>query len=147
MECCSHIVLIVSYCSIIPFYPYFLSFTIQTQITIEQGHLRVVCLGETVIDKQLHANINTERSKYEIRKTKIEIILIKCESGIWPTIEGDGVSRPKPVKQDAVGELIRSNIVWSDHFMMLHYPPFKISIIEKHPSVILFAVTHNVRSQ
>ena len=73
----------------------------QTQITLERDHLRVICLGETVIDKQLHASINTERSKYEIRKTKIEIILIKCESAIWPTIEGDGVSRPKPVKQDA----------------------------------------------
>ena len=52
-----------------------------------------------MIDKQLHALINLDKSKYEIRKTKIEILLWKEEQGIWPSIEGDGSSRPKLIKQ------------------------------------------------
>ena len=74
----------------------------QAQITLECDRLRVICRGETVIDKQLHALINMELSKYEIRKTKVEILLVKAEPGIWPSIEGDGgTSKLKTIKSDA----------------------------------------------
>ena len=68
---------------------------------IESDHLRVVCKGEVVIDKLLFAYINTLKSSYDIRKTKIEIVLCKEEQGIWPTIEGDASARPRVVKSDS----------------------------------------------
>ena len=68
-------------------------------IVIECDHLKVVCKGEVVIDKQLHALINLEKSKYEIRKSKIDIVLWKCEQSLWPSIEGDGLAKPKSIKQ------------------------------------------------
>ena len=73
----------------------------QAQIVIESDHLRVVCKGEVVIDKLLFAYINTLKSSYDIRKTKIEIVLCKEEQGIWPTIEGDASARPRVVKSDS----------------------------------------------
>ena len=77
----------------------------QAQIVIESDHLRVVCKGEVVIDKLLFAYINTLKSSYDIRKTKIEIVLCKEEQGIWPTIEGDASARPRVVKSDS-GECV-----------------------------------------
>ena len=73
----------------------------QAQIVIEPDHLRVVCKGEVVIDKPLHGYINTLKSSYDIRKTKIEIVLCKEEHGIWPNIEGDASARPRVVKSDS----------------------------------------------
>ena len=73
----------------------------QAQIVIESDRLRVVCKGEVVIDKHLFAYINTLKSSYDIRKTKIEIVLCKEEQGIWPTIEGDASARPRVVKSDS----------------------------------------------
>jgi hypothetical protein len=49
----------------------------DVEISIESDHLRVVCKGEVVIDKVLYAFVNTEKSKFEIRKSKVEIILWK----------------------------------------------------------------------
>lgn len=43
---------------------------------------------EIVVDKRLYGSINVERSRYEIRKTKIEIVLSKAEAAIWPTLDG-----------------------------------------------------------
>mmetsp|Transcript_29205 Transcript_29205/g.27974 ORF Transcript_29205/g.27974 Transcript_29205/m.27974 type:complete len:397 (-) Transcript_29205:216-1406(-) len=68
----------------------------DVDISIESDHLRVVCTGEVVIDKLLYALVNTEKSKFEIRKSKVEIILWKIEQSIWPSIEGDGSIRLKP---------------------------------------------------
>ena len=53
-----------------------------------------------MIDKPLHGYVNTLKSSYDIRKTKIEIILCKEEHGIWPTIEGDASARPRVVKSE-----------------------------------------------
>lgn len=49
----------------------------DVSVSIESAHLRVVCKGEVVIDKQLYGLVNTEKSKFEIRKSKVEIILWK----------------------------------------------------------------------
>jgi hypothetical protein len=49
----------------------------DVNISIESDHLRVVCKGEVVIDKQLYGLVNTEKSRFEIRKSKVEIILWK----------------------------------------------------------------------
>ena len=49
----------------------------EAEISIQPGHLRVRCRGETVIDKQLYADVDVGASTYDIRKTKIEIVLRK----------------------------------------------------------------------
>jgi suppressor of G2 allele of SKP1 len=49
----------------------------DVNVSIESDHLRVVCKGEVVIDKQLYGLVNTEKSKFEIRKSKVEILLWK----------------------------------------------------------------------
>jgi CS domain len=72
----------------------------QAQITIVSDHLKVVCKGEVVIDKRLYAQVDTVKSTYDVRKTKIEIILWKEDKGIWPTIEGT-VTRPKTPKSES----------------------------------------------
>jgi CS domain len=72
----------------------------QAQITIVSDHLKVVCKGEVVIDKRLYAEVDTVKSTFDVRKTKIEIILWKEEKGIWPTIEGT-VTRPKTPKSES----------------------------------------------
>jgi hypothetical protein len=53
-----------------------------------------------VIDKDLFAQIDAEKSKYTILKTKIEIILHKIDQEHWPTIEANGAPRlPVAYKQ------------------------------------------------
>jgi hypothetical protein len=64
----------------------------EVEVTISSHRLRVVLtrngLTEVVMDKNLFANVDTTRSKYEIRKTKVEIVLVKVEPTIWPTLDG-----------------------------------------------------------
>eukprot|EP00599_Poterioochromonas_sp_BG-1_P001718 CAMPEP_0173150388 /NCGR_PEP_ID=MMETSP1105-20130129/10934_1 /TAXON_ID=2985 /ORGANISM="Ochromonas sp., Strain BG-1" /LENGTH=377 /DNA_ID=CAMNT_0014065521 /DNA_START=58 /DNA_END=1191 /DNA_ORIENTATION=+ len=48
---------------------------------------------EVVIDKDLFAQINTEKSKFQIYKTKIEITLSKIDQEQWPAIEANGAPR------------------------------------------------------
>ena len=52
---------------------------------------------ETIIDKDLHADIDVEKSKFEIRKLKIMIILHKIENEIWPTIENSNPDKKKEI--------------------------------------------------
>ncbi len=66
----------------------------EAEISIQPDSLRVKCRGETVIDKRLHALIDVGSSSFDIRKTKIEIVLRKLDKEIWPTLEGDGPARP-----------------------------------------------------
>lgn len=64
----------------------------EAEVTITSHRLRVVLTRngstEVVLDKNLYANIDPARSKYDLRKTKIEIVLMKVEPGIWPTLDG-----------------------------------------------------------
>jgi hypothetical protein len=52
--------------------------------------IKIEGVTETVIDKDLFAEIDVENSIYHIRKPKVEIILKKCVVDTWPTLEGDG---------------------------------------------------------
>ena len=36
--------------------------------------------------------------------------MVKSESGIWPSIEGDGATRPKTIRQDT-GKIIKDIIM------------------------------------
>ena len=66
----------------------------EAEISIQPDYLKVKCRGETVIDKRLFALIDVASSSFDIRKTKIEIVLRKVDKEIWPTLEGDGPARP-----------------------------------------------------
>ena len=63
------------------------------EIRIENNHLYVAIIHaddnrkEIVLDKRLYSTIDETKSNYEIRKTKIEINLLKLNSMIWPSIE------------------------------------------------------------
>ena len=101
---------------------------LQAQIVIEPDHLRVVCKGEVVIDKPLHGYVNTLKSSYDIRKTKIEIILCKEEHGIWPTIEGDASARPRVVKSETGACLCERMyctcvLIWTNMYMLVRVCP------------------------
>lgn len=85
---------------VIPPFPFLLLVLYQAQITIVCDHLKVVCKGEVVIDKRLYAEVNVEKSTFDVRKTKIEIILWKEDKGVWPTIEG-AATRPKTAKSES----------------------------------------------
>jgi suppressor of G2 allele of SKP1 len=52
---------------------------------------------ETVIDKFLHADIDVEKSKFEVRKFKIVVTLHKIENEIWPTIENSNPDKKREV--------------------------------------------------
>ena len=65
----------------------------ETEISILPEHLKVKCRGETVIDKRLYGLVDVGSSNYDIRKTKIEIVLRKVDKEVWPTLEGDGPPR------------------------------------------------------
>ena len=65
----------------------------ETEISILPEHLKVKCRGETVIDKRLYGIVDVGSSNYDIRKTKIEIVLRKVDKEVWPTLEGDGPPR------------------------------------------------------
>jgi suppressor of G2 allele of SKP1 len=82
----------------------------NASITMETNRLRVVLkrgdTDEVVIDKQLYANIDPAASKYDVRKTKIEISLVKYEKQNWPSLEGTAsaiapVSATPPVSATA----------------------------------------------
>lgn len=64
----------------------------DVEVIMKSNHLysAVIIDGkkEVVISKQLYAAIDTAKSSFEVRKTKIEISLIKLQSQIWPSIEG-----------------------------------------------------------
>jgi suppressor of G2 allele of SKP1 len=79
-----------------------------SQVTIEilSNRLKVILnrddVTEKVIDKQLYGTIDINQSKYEIRKTKIEITLWKIEKLNWPSIEGSGAAAVPLPAQPAV---------------------------------------------
>lgn len=74
-------------------------------VDIAPTHLRVVIKykltqgdkttdqEEVVIDKDLFAQINVEKSKFQIYKTKVEISLSKIDQEQWPAIEATGAPR------------------------------------------------------
>lgn len=66
-------------------------------IEIQDNHLKSVIRHpdgreETVIDTYLFGRVNTTASKFDVRKSKIEIVLKKVVPGIWPSIEGSDTS-------------------------------------------------------
>ena len=85
----------------------------QVKISIEKDYLRCAIITneeieanganakeEIVIDKELSESVDTEKSKYSIKGSRIDIILYKIEKGEWNSIENStGKSRiPKVVK-------------------------------------------------
>lgn len=48
---------------------------------------------EVVIHKSLWAQIDCEKSKYTLYKTKVEIILAKIDQEIWPALEASGAPK------------------------------------------------------
>ena len=88
----------------------------DVEVIISPAHLLVrLRLGggieETVIDKDLFAEVEVDKCRFEVRKPKVEIILQKLHPDMWPSLEGDGrasylkaiataevdsTSRPKP---------------------------------------------------
>ena len=71
----------------------------DAQVVISPDHLRVVIVfdngqrQEVVIDKQLYLTIDSTRSRFEVKKTKIEITLYKIERVTWPQLENTGAPR------------------------------------------------------
>lgn len=72
----------------------------DAEIVIKSNHLHVaVTVGdkkEILISKQLYATIDASKSSFEVRKTKIEIVLVKLESQNWPSIEGSALESLPP---------------------------------------------------
>jgi len=68
----------------------------EAEISIQPGHLRVRCRGETVIDKQLYADVDVGASTYDIRKTKIEIVLRKVRTSRPPGKRAVPPGRARP---------------------------------------------------
>ena len=74
-------------------------------VEIKPSHLKVVIKytvttadevahkEEVVIDKDLFAHVDTEKSKFSITKTKVEVTLVKVDKENWPTIEANGVPK------------------------------------------------------
>lgn len=53
---------------------------------------------EVVIDKRLFAEVDSQTSKFTLFKTKVEIVLVKLESGQWPGLDAvGGVTRSAAV--------------------------------------------------
>ena len=82
----------------------------DVHITITPDHLRVAISHadgassaasasweEVVIDKELFATIDAAKSRFDIRKTKIEIILAKIEKYEWHSLENSGKLRDVPL--------------------------------------------------
>lgn len=65
---------------------------VVVKYTITKGE-KVTDHEEVVIDKDLFAQINAEKSKYQIYKTKVEITLCKIDQEQWPAIEATGAPR------------------------------------------------------
>ena len=86
----------------------------ETEISILPEHLKVKCRGEIVIDKRLFGLVDVGNSNYDIRKTKIEIVLRKVDKEVWPTLEGDGPSRvhsiPPPTTTSVPPSAVSSNL-------------------------------------
>ncbi len=74
-------------------------------VDIQEAHLKVIVKytitngsdvshkEEVVIDKDLFAHVDTEKSKFALFKTKVEITLVKVDQETWPTIEAQGKSK------------------------------------------------------
>lgn len=80
-------------------------------VEILPHHLKVVVSRpdssqrEVVIDKDLYAEVDCEKSSFSIFKTKVEIALIKLVQEIWPSLEHTGAPRlpaPRPPVAEAV---------------------------------------------
>ena len=81
-------------------------------VDIQPEHLRVVVLHpaatatgssvlgkrreEVVIDKPLYGTVDTEKSKFALFKTKVEITLVKVHQEVWPALEHTGGARLPP---------------------------------------------------
>jgi hypothetical protein len=48
---------------------------------------------EVVFDKPLFAEIDVEKSRYSVGKTKVEIVLVKVDPENWPGLEAQGSTR------------------------------------------------------
>lgn len=70
-------------------------------VDMQATHLKVVvkytingeCKEEIVIDKDLYAHIDIEKSKFVIYKTKVEIVLVKVDQEQWPAIAATGAPK------------------------------------------------------
>lgn len=78
----------------------------EHEIVISDQHLKVVLTRnsrtEVVIDKQLFDVVDLEKSKFDVRKTKVEIILYKVDKGVWPSLDGTGAKKIVNSKPAAV---------------------------------------------
>lgn len=82
----------------------------QDDVTVDItcNHLRVVVKhggtagDEVVIDKDLYALVDAEKSTFSIMKTKVEITLVKIEQQTWPTLHStDGPRLPSVATAEA----------------------------------------------
>lgn len=71
---------------------------------------------EVVLDKDLFGDIDPAKSTVQIAKTKVEVVLVKVEESMWPTLEAAPGARKLPVAappvakippSDAPGEVLR----------------------------------------
>lgn len=64
---------------------------------------------EIVIDKRLYAEVDENKSKFSIFKTKVEIVLVKLEAINWPGLDAaGGITRPSPTV--ASSDVIKSTV-------------------------------------
>mmetsp|Transcript_8177 Transcript_8177/g.12210 ORF Transcript_8177/g.12210 Transcript_8177/m.12210 type:complete len:378 (+) Transcript_8177:78-1211(+) len=67
-------------------------------VDIQPHHLTVTVqrtptTSEVVINKELFAEVNVESSKMAIFKSKVEVVLVKIEQEVWPTLDHNGAPR------------------------------------------------------
>jgi SGS domain len=74
----------------------------DVQITITTDRLQVVILWdggnrkETVIDKALYGFVHADAAKIHFKQPKIEIILVKVDKAMWPSLDHTGAARAPP---------------------------------------------------
>ena len=83
-------------------------------VNITSNHLRVVVKykdekgsvhDDIVIDKQLYAEVDVDKSKFTILKLKVEIVLVKKNAENWPSIEFTGKVLPTAQKAAPVASV------------------------------------------
>lgn len=77
----------------------------DVEVTIEPTRLRVLVringVAEVVVDKQLFAEVDVASSYFEVKRPKVEVVLLKAVPDSWPHLEGDGrASYIKAVRAD-----------------------------------------------
>lgn len=77
----------------------------DTKVTIEADHLKVVinapgnpAVYEVVLDKVLYDTVDVDRCEVKVKKTKVEVMLVKEHPREWGSLEGVPSKKPAPAK-------------------------------------------------